>query len=387
MLFKQLFDQDTWTYTYLLADPGSREAIIIDPVVERVDRDLKLIAELGLELVYTLDTHVHADHVTGSGELRNRTGALSGVASVAEVACVDRNLIHGDVLRFGRYALEVRSTPGHTNGCLTFVVETSGQTLAFTGDALFIRGCGRTDFQQGDAATLYSSVHGQIFSLPEDTIVYPGHDYRGHTMSTVAEEKAHNPRLNIDITGDEAHAGTTPRRSRRDAMSAAVAVVGALQQLAEDDDDILRFTVGRFRVSPGSPNTVPGHVHFTIDLRHPDAALLTELGDRIHHVARDMAAPCAAEITDISFVSPTRFPETIVSAVRDSAVAQGFTVWDLPSGAGHDAMHLARICPTGMIFVPCLRGISHNPAESATPEDLAKGACVLADTLVRLAQD
>jgi sulfur dioxygenase len=200
MLLKQLFDQDTWTYTYLLADPESREAVIIDPVVERVDRDLKLIAELGLELVYTLDTHVHADHVTGSGELRNRTGALSGVASVAEVACVDRNLIHGDVLRFGRYALEVRSTPGHTNGCLTFVVETSGQTLAFTGDALFIRGCGRTDFQQGDAATLYSSVHGQIFSLPEDTIVYPGHDYRGHTMSTVAEEKAHNPRLNIDIT-------------------------------------------------------------------------------------------------------------------------------------------------------------------------------------------
>ena len=200
MLLKQLFDQDTWTYTYLLADPDSREAIIIDPVVERVDRDLKLIAELGLELVYTLDTHVHADHVTGSGELRKRTGALSGVAAVAEVACVDRNLIHGDVLRFGRYTLEVRSTPGHTNGCLTFVVEANGQTLAFTGDALFIRGCGRTDFQQGDAATLYRSVHGQIFSLPEDTIVYPGHDYRGHTMSTVAEEKAHNPRLNANIT-------------------------------------------------------------------------------------------------------------------------------------------------------------------------------------------
>lgn len=192
-------------------------------------------------------------------------------------------------------------------------------------------------------------------------------------------------RLDIDITGDEAHAGTTPRRSRRDAMSAAVAVVGALQQLAEDDDDILRFTVGRFRVSPGSPNTVPGHAHFTIDLRHPDEALLNDLGDRIHGVAKDMAEPCRAEVTDISFVSPTIFPDSIVSAVRDSAVAQGFAVWDLPSGAGHDAMHLARICPTGMIFVPCLRGISHNPAESATPEDLANGARVLADTLVRLA--
>jgi sulfur dioxygenase len=200
MLLKQLFDQDTWTYTYLLADQDSREAIIIDPVVERVERDLKLIAELGLELVYTLDTHVHADHVTGSGELRKRTGALSGVSALAEVACVDRNLIHGDMLRFGRYALEVRRTPGHTDACLSFVLEADGQSLAFTGDALFIRGCGRTDFQQGNAATLYRSVHAQIFSLPEETFIYPGHDYRGHTVSTVAEEKVHNPRLNVGIS-------------------------------------------------------------------------------------------------------------------------------------------------------------------------------------------
>jgi glyoxylase-like metal-dependent hydrolase (beta-lactamase superfamily II)/rhodanese-related sulfurtransferase len=199
MLLRQLFDQDTWTYTYLLADPVSGEAIIIDPVVERVDRDLKLIAELGLDLVYTLDTHVHADHITGSGELRRTTGALSGMAAVAEVGCVDRKLVQGDVLRFGHYALEVRSTPGHTSGCLTFVVEVEGRTLAFTGDVLFIRGCGRTDFQQGDAATLYRSVHEQIYSLPADTIVYPGHDYRGHSASTVAEEQAHNPRLKTEI--------------------------------------------------------------------------------------------------------------------------------------------------------------------------------------------
>lgn len=199
MLLKQLFDQDTWTFTYLLADPESREAIIIDPVVERVERDLKLIAELGLKLIYTLDTHVHADHVTGSGELRRRTGALAGVAAVAQVGCTDRNLEHGDVLNFGRYALEVRSTPGHTNGCLTFVVEADGRTLAFTGDALFIRGCGRTDFQQGDAATLYRSVHEQIYTLPANTMIYPGHDYRGHSASTVAEEQAHNPRLKSDI--------------------------------------------------------------------------------------------------------------------------------------------------------------------------------------------
>lgn len=199
MLLKQLFDQDTWTYTYLLADPASREAIIIDPVVEQVDRDLQLIAELGLELIYTLDTHVHADHITGSGELRRRTGALAGVAAVAEVSCTDRHLEHGDVLNFGRYSLEVRSTPGHTDGCMTFVVEADGRTLAFTGDALFIRGCGRTDFQQGDSATLYRSVHEQIYSLPDNTVLYPGHDYRGHRSSTVAEEKAHNPRLKSAI--------------------------------------------------------------------------------------------------------------------------------------------------------------------------------------------
>jgi sulfur dioxygenase len=199
VIFKQLFDQNSWTYTYLLADPFSRQAVIIDPVVSNVERDLKLIAELGLELTYTLDTHVHADHITGSGALREQTGAVCGVSAVANVACADRNLVHGDILSFGAYSLEVRSTPGHTSGCLTFVVEADGQTMAFTGDALFIRGCGRTDFQEGDAATLYQSVHGQIFSLPEDTVVYPGHDYRGHTSTTVREEQEYNPRLNTDI--------------------------------------------------------------------------------------------------------------------------------------------------------------------------------------------
>ena len=200
MILKQLFDHDTWTFTYLLADPNTREAVIIDPVVEQVERDLRLIAELGLELVYTLDTHVHADHITGSGELRRQTGALSGVSAVANVPCADRLLSHGAQLAFGRYSIEVRSTPGHTNGCLTYVVNADGQIYAFTGDALFIRGCGRTDFQLGDSATLYRSVHDQIYSLPNDTVIYPGHDYRGHQSSTVGEEKAYNPRLRADIS-------------------------------------------------------------------------------------------------------------------------------------------------------------------------------------------
>ena len=160
MLLKQLFDQATWTYSYLLADTDSGEAVMIDPVLEQVDRDLKLVNELGLKLAHVLDTHIHADHVTGAGELRRLTGALSGVAGVADVACADRALVHGDVVRFGQYGLEVRSTPGHTNGCLTYVVQADGKTYAFTGDALFIRGCGRTDFQQGDAPhsiALYTS--------------------------------------------------------------------------------------------------------------------------------------------------------------------------------------------------------------------------------------
>jgi len=199
MILKQLFDQATWTYTYLLADPASREAVIIDPVIEQVERDLQLIGELGLELVYALDTHVHADHVTGSGRLREATGALTVVSSAAAVDCADQKVVHGDRLRFGSLELEVRATPGHTAGCVTYVVEADGQTMAFTGDALFVRGSGRTDFQQGDARTLYRSVHEQIFSLPFDAIIYPGHDYRGHSSSTVAEEKAHNPRLNDAI--------------------------------------------------------------------------------------------------------------------------------------------------------------------------------------------
>ena len=203
MLLKQLFDQETWTYTYLLADEQTREAVIIDPVVEQVERDLRLLDELGLHLKFTLDTHVHADHVTASGLLRHKTGAVSGLSATAEVACVDQPLHHGDTLAFGSITMEVRETPGHTDGCLTYVVQDDGQTYAFTGDALFIRGCGRTDFQQGDSATLYRSVHQQIFSLPEDTLIYPGHDYRGHSVSTVKEEKAHNPRLKLDISEEQ----------------------------------------------------------------------------------------------------------------------------------------------------------------------------------------
>ena len=193
MIFRQLFDRETCTYTYLLGDEETREAVLIDPVREHVDRDSQILEELGLTLKYTLDTHVHADHVTGAGLLRERHGNESVLSANGGAPCVNLAVEHGARVEFGRYALEVRATPGHTDGCLTYV--TSDHTMAFTGDAMLIRGCGRTDFQQGSARVLYQSIHEQLFTLPDACAIYPGHDYKGRTSSTVGEEKAHNPRL------------------------------------------------------------------------------------------------------------------------------------------------------------------------------------------------
>jgi glyoxylase-like metal-dependent hydrolase (beta-lactamase superfamily II)/rhodanese-related sulfurtransferase len=195
MLFRQLFEAETSTYTYLLADPRSKEAVLIDPVRETLDRDVKLLQDLGLTLKYVLETHVHADHVTSAGSLRARLGAKTVVAKAGGAACADVPVQDGDVIRFGDQQVEVRATPGHTDGCVTYVAADDRQTMAFTGDALLIRGCGRTDFQQGDARRLYRSVHDKVFTLPDSTAIYPGHDYQGRTMTTVDEEKRLNPRL------------------------------------------------------------------------------------------------------------------------------------------------------------------------------------------------
>ncbi|MFS8065482.1 MAG: MBL fold metallo-hydrolase [Byssovorax sp.] len=193
MLFRQLFDPTSSTYTYLLADEETREAVIIDPVIDQLDRDMQLIQELGLTLLFALDTHVHADHVTASGSLADRLGCKTVLSERSGVGYADLLVKDRDRVSFGRYHLEVRETPGHTDGCLTFV--TGDEKKAFTGDALLIRGSGRTDFQQGSSRELYRSVHEEIFSLPDTTIVYPGHDYKGRTSSSVGEEKRWNPRL------------------------------------------------------------------------------------------------------------------------------------------------------------------------------------------------
>lgn len=196
MMFRQLFDPASSTYTYLLADEASREALLIDPVLEQVDRDLALLDELGLTLRYVLDTHVHADHVTAAGTLRTRRGAKTVLSERAGVGCADILVKDGDEIRFGRHGLVARETPGHTAGCITYVLD--DETMAFTGDAVLIRGCGRTDFQQGDARALYHSVHAKVFSLPDSTLIFPAHDYKGRTATSVGEEKAHNPRLGGD---------------------------------------------------------------------------------------------------------------------------------------------------------------------------------------------
>jgi glyoxylase-like metal-dependent hydrolase (beta-lactamase superfamily II)/rhodanese-related sulfurtransferase len=193
VIFRQLLDPATSTYTYLLADEVTREALLIDPVREQLERDVELLEELELELTQALETHVHADHVTAGGPLRARLGCRLVLGERTGVRTADRLVRDGDTIPLGRLALEARSTPGHTDGCITYVC--AEPRMAFTGDALFIRGCGRTDFQQGDAGALYASVHEKILSLPGDTRLYPGHDYRGRTVTTVEEERRFNPRL------------------------------------------------------------------------------------------------------------------------------------------------------------------------------------------------
>jgi glyoxylase-like metal-dependent hydrolase (beta-lactamase superfamily II)/rhodanese-related sulfurtransferase len=198
LLFRQLFDGDTGTFTYLLADVPSRKGVIIDSVFEQHGRDLSLIRELGIELVASIDTHAHADHVTGSWLMHEATGCEIGLAAVVRAENVSLPLSHGDRVAFGGRSLEVRSTPGHTDGCISFVLD--DQSMAFTGDAVLVRGCGRCDFQQGNAHSLWSSITEQLLTLPESCLLYPAHDYTGRAVTSVAEEKAFNSRLGGDAT-------------------------------------------------------------------------------------------------------------------------------------------------------------------------------------------
>lgn len=192
MLFRQLFDADTCTYTYLIADTSTGAAAIFDPVLEQAERDLNLIQELKLNLLYSFETHVHADHITGASKLKQATGCQIIYPVTAQITCADGQIADNELIQLDSISIQALHTPGHTDCSTCYYIN---QDRVLTGDSLFIRGCGRTDFQSGDAATLYKSIQAKLFSLPTETLVFPAHDYKGMTCSTIGEEKQLNPRL------------------------------------------------------------------------------------------------------------------------------------------------------------------------------------------------
>ena len=199
MNIRQLFDYDTWTFTYLLWSNESNEALLIDPVLEQVERDLSLIKKLGLSLKLVLETHVHADHITGASLLKEKTGARICYGSKTGVKGADMMFDDGHVLNFSGHDIHVLHTPGHTNGCTSYYVD----GYIFTGDTLFIEGTGRTDFQGGSTESTFESVRNKIFSYPDETIVYPAHNYNGFNLSTIAHERKYNPNVGDEVSKEE----------------------------------------------------------------------------------------------------------------------------------------------------------------------------------------
>ncbi len=203
-MLKQLFDQVSGTFTYLLYDQDSKEALLIDSVFEQHQRDLALIRELELKLIACVETHCHADHITGAWLLKHVLGSQIIASEQSGIHHLDKALKEGDTISFGKHSLRALSTPGHTDGCMSYVLDDN--KAVFTGDSLLIRGCGRTDFQQGSAAKLFHSITSKLFKLPDSCIVYPAHDYNGRMSSSIAEEKQLNPRIGgdaneVDFTG------------------------------------------------------------------------------------------------------------------------------------------------------------------------------------------
>jgi glyoxylase-like metal-dependent hydrolase (beta-lactamase superfamily II)/rhodanese-related sulfurtransferase len=306
LIFRPLFDPASSTWTYLLGDRSSSEAVLIDTVFEQLRRDATLIRELGLKLLWTLDTHVHADHITGAWLLRQRLGSRIALSADAGASGADRLLAHGDKIHFGRRHLEVRGTPGHTNGCLSFVLD--DQSRVFTGDCLLIRGCGRTDFQQGDAAALFRSVHLQLFTLPGGCLVHPGHDYNGMGISSIDEERRFNPRLGGEVgEGDFAgfmqHLGLPHPTKMDQAVPANLRCgqpAGDIELPADPQWAPLSFSIaGLWEIAPHALAEITHRVQ-VLDVREPEefshglghihGALLVPLGQlesRLGELARD----------------------------------------------------------------------------------------------------
>ncbi len=295
LIFRQLFDPTSSTYTYLLGDKASGEAVLIDPVFEQLRRDETLLRELGLTLKWTLETHVHADHVTGAWLLRERQGSRIALSADGGASGADRLLRHGDRIAFGARHLQVRATPGHTAGCLSYVLD--DESRVFTGDCLMIRGCGRTDFQQGDAAALYRSVHAQLFTLPGNCAVYPGHDYNGLSVSSIEEERRCNPRLGGEV-GEGDFAGFMHHLGLPHPKKMDIAVPANLRCGQPEGETVppadphwakLNFSfAGLWEITPHALTEVADRVQI-VDVREPDefargighidGALLLPLGE------------------------------------------------------------------------------------------------------------
>ena len=313
MIFRQLFDATSSTYTYLLADTASREAILIDTVFENHERDLALIRELDLDLKYTVDTHAHADHVTGAWLMKQALRTETVLSKRYGAECVDLAIDHGDVIKFGDYAVTARATPGHTSGCLSFVAP--NDEMVFTGDALLIRGAGRTDFQGGSARELYRSIREQIFTLPDACKVLPAHDYSGRTMSTVGEEKRFNARIGGNAR-EEDFVGFMNNLGLPHPKKIDIAVPANMKCGRPDDFKPERPTWGPVSMNyAGIPQVEPEWTYEHLDELHildvrsqsefdseighlPDAQLIPidELRDRTEEIPRDrpVVAVCFA---------------------------------------------------------------------------------------------
>jgi glyoxylase-like metal-dependent hydrolase (beta-lactamase superfamily II)/rhodanese-related sulfurtransferase len=276
MIFRQLFDSVSSTYSYLLASRRGGEALIIDPVLEKVDRYLQLVKELDLRLVKAVDTHVHADHITGLGALRDRTHCITVMGEHARVDVVSMRVTEGDRLTIEGLALDVLYTPGHTDDSYSFLM---GDRV-FTGDTLLIRGTGRTDFQNGSARAQYESLFGKLLKLPEETLVYPAHDYKGDTVSTIGEEKRHNPRLQVTSADEYVELMSRLKLPNPKLMDVAVP---ANMRVGLAQDEIARKG---WAVSPAEARGLLGR---------PDVALvdLRERGEREKHgvIAGSLHAP------------------------------------------------------------------------------------------------
>lgn len=195
MIFKQLFETTSSTYTYLLGCEETGQCALIDTVIDTTERDIEVIKQHGLELTYTIDTHIHADHLTAATKLKHLVNSKIIYPDVCQLPCMDIGAKEGEEIIIGNIILHPLFTPGHTDHHYAYLIDNGSMKMVFTGDALLIEACGRTDFQSGDASTLYQSIHGKIFSLPDETLIYPGHDYSGRLISSVLQEKQRNPRL------------------------------------------------------------------------------------------------------------------------------------------------------------------------------------------------